>query len=49
LEGIIPKDRFAAENGYIQKGENWKPYFAYNFDCKNNNYSMVNFKKELYR
>jgi hypothetical protein len=49
LEGIIPKDRFAAENGYIQSGKNWKPYSSYNFDCENNFYYWVNFKKELYR
>ena len=49
LEGIIPKDRFAAENGYIQSGKNWKPYSSYNFDCENNSYYWINFKKELYR
>jgi hypothetical protein len=49
LEGIIPKDRFAAENGYIQSGKNWKPYSSYNLDFEASNYYWVNFKKELYR
>jgi hypothetical protein len=49
LEGIIPKDRFAAENGYIAEGKNHRPYSAYNFDSENNHYYWVNFKKELYR
>jgi hypothetical protein len=49
LEGIIPKNRFAAENAYIQSGENWKPYSAYDFDCENNHHYWVNFKKELYK
>jgi hypothetical protein len=49
LEGIILKDRFAAENGYISQSKNHRPYSAYNFHCENNHYYWVNFKKELYR
>ena len=47
LEGIIPKDRFAAETGYISEGENWKPYSPYNIYCESNDIYRVNFKKEL--
>lgn len=45
LEGI-KLNRAAAETKYIQSGENWKPYSAYNID-EINHYN-VNFKRNEY-
>ncbi len=45
LKGI-KLNRAAAETKYIQSGENWKPYSAYNID-EINHYN-VNFKREEY-
>jgi hypothetical protein len=45
LDGI-KLNRAAAETKYIQSGENWKPYSAYDVDVMN--HYNINFKREEY-
>jgi hypothetical protein len=42
----IKLNRAAAETKYIQSGQNWKPYSAYNVDVTN--HYNINFKREEY-